>query len=237
MEISSEKTLGPGPQLGSMFSCPSATLSCLKEQPRWFHPLLLAATFSAAVNFYVIHQVGFLRLISAALQVSAAIDPRASVDNALAHKSQIIFFHGLSTFAGTFLTAFVVAKVLWLILEVIGEDLPFKRVMAVVAHVTMLMVVIRESMLALTVTVMPNLENLDLRNPLATNLAFFFHPSSPAAFRLLASLDVVTFANILLLALGLSRVSNRLSFHAACILVIVPWAVYVGASLLLPAMS
>jgi hypothetical protein len=161
--------------------------------------------------------------------------PRPQNVTAFLILEEMLFFQGLSTFAGTFLTAFVVAKVLWLILEVIGEDLSFKSVLAVVAHVTMLMVIIRQSMLALSATVMPNLENLDLRNPLATNLAFFLHPHSPVIFRLLSSLDLITLANIWLLALGLSRMSGRLSMRAACVLVAVPWTVYVGASLLLPA--
>ena len=238
MELSHEKALAPGFQplaLGSMFSSPAAALDSLRGRPRWFYPLLLAATWSVAVNLYVIQRIGLKRLMGAALQANAALDPQAVLESALAHRTEILFFQGLATFAGTFVTALVVAKVLWLIITVIGRDVLFKKVMAVVAHVTMLTVVIRESMLAFTATVMPNLDNLDIRNPLATNLAFFLHPKSPVVFRLLSSLDLVTLANIFLLALGLSKVTSRLSFRSACILVIVPWGVYTGASLLLPA--
>lgn len=240
MELSNEKALAPGFQplaFSSMFSSPSATLDSLRGRPQWFYPLLLAATCSVAVNFYVIRRIGLIRLIGAALQGNAAIDPLAVLESALARKAEILFFQGLSAFAGTFLTAFVVAKVLWLILTVIGQDVLFKKVLAVVAHVTMLTVVIRELMLALTATVMRNLENLDLRNPLATNLAFFLHSRSSIVFRLLSSLDLITFTNIFLLALGLSKISNRLSFRTAFILVFIPWGVYTGASLLLPTLS
>lgn len=223
------------PALGSMFSSPAATLDSLREWPRWFYPLLVAAGYSAVVNFYVIWRIGLQRLMNAALRANASVDPQAVLESALAHRAMILFFQGLASFAGTFVTAFVVAKVLWLIITVIGQDLHFKKVLAVVAHVTMLTVVIRQSMLAVTATVIPNLDNLDIRNPLATNLAFFLHPKSPVLLRLLSSFDVVTFTNILLLGLGLNKVSNRLSFRTACILVIVPWGVYTGASLFMPA--
>jgi hypothetical protein len=238
MERSDQRPAAPGfrpPAFGSMFSRPAATLDSLREQPRWFYPLLVAAVYSAAVNFYVIWRIGLQRLMNASLQANVSVDPQAVLESALAHKTMILFSQGLASFAGTFVTAFVVAKVLWLILTVIGQDLYFRKVLAVVAHVTMLTVVIRQSMLAVTATVIPSLDNLDIRNPLATNLAFFLHPKSPLLFRLLSSFDLITFTNILLLGLGLNRVSNRLSFRTACILVLVPWGVYTGASLLMPA--
>ena len=89
-------------------------------------------------------------------------------------------------------------------------------------------------MLAFTATVIRNSENLDLRNPLATNLAFFLHPESPITYRLLASLDLITISKMCLIAFGLSKVSDRLSLRAACVVVLVPWGVYAGVSLFLP---
>jgi hypothetical protein len=219
-----------------MFSRPAATLCSLKERSQWLLPLLIAAACSVAVNFYVMHRIGLQRLISAAVQASA-FDPKAVLQNALEHKTQILAVQGLSTFLGTFVTALVVAKVLWLILTVIGEELLFKRVLAVVAHVTMLIAVTRELMMALTATVMRDMDGFDLRNPLATNLGFFCQPNSQFVFRLLASLDILTLANIFLLALGLSKISNRLSLRKACVLVILPWGLYVAGYLLLPSLS
>jgi hypothetical protein len=217
-----------------MFSNPAAALSLQKDRPSWFLPLLLAAVWSVAVNFYLVRRIGFVRLISSTLQANAAFDRDAVIETALAHRAQILTIQWLLAFAGTFLTALVVAKVLRLVLTVVGKEVPFRNVLAVVAHVTMLTVVVKQSMLALTATVMRNLDALNLRNPLATNPAFFFDPGSPLAVRVLTSLDLITLANILLLALGLTRVSDGLSFRAACILVTVPWAAYLGATLLMP---
>ncbi len=236
MRSSNSKESRPGERLPlcfSMFSSPGKTLASLRKLPIWFLPLLLAAGCATAANFYVILRVGFVRLIGAALKTNAVIDPQAVMDGVLARKSLVLFLQGISTFAGTFLTAIIVARVLWLLLQIVGEDIFFKSVLAVVAHVTMLMVVIRGSMLALTATVMRNPDNLDLRNPLATNPAFFFHHASPVVSRLLASLDLITFANIALLAFGLNRVSKRLSLGAACVVVITPWTIYTCITALL----
>ncbi len=237
MVLSIERISSPELQplaFGRIFTDPAATFQSLRGRPRWFYPLLISGVYSVLVNLYVIRRIGFTCLLNVMLQNTATLDAQAVLDAALERKAQILFFQGLSTFVSMFFTAFVVTKILWLILEVIGEDLPFKRVLAVVAHTTMLTVIVRESMLALTATVMGNPENLDLRNPLATNLAFFVRAGSPYAYRLLASLDLITLCKICLLALGLTKVSDHLSLRMACVVILVPWGLYVGASLFLP---
>jgi hypothetical protein len=77
-------------------------------------------------------------------------------------------------------------------------------------------------------------DTFDLRNPLATNLAFFLRPSSPVALRILSALDVITLVTIVLLIVGLTKVCDRLSARAALMVVVIPWMAYVGATLLIP---
>jgi hypothetical protein len=227
MDLANEKAATLQPAWLTVFTSPLATTESLNEQPQWFVPLLMAAAYSVAVNLYVIQRVGLERLMTAALQSNAAIDPQTALQNALGHQGQILLYQALSTFAGTFLTA-------WLLLIVVGQDVVFRKVFAVVAHASLLTTVIRNSMLALTTTLMRDLDSLDLRNPLATNLAFFLHPHSATAARILSSLDLLTLANLYLLAAGLTRVSQRLSPRVAAALVVVPWLLWVGASLLMP---
>lgn len=218
----------------SMFASPVATLESLRDRPQWLIPVLLSATLCVAVNFYVIRRIGLVRLINAAAQAKAVIDPQAAIQNALAHRSEILTFQALTTFVSSFVTVLVIAKVLWLLLTLFGWDILFKKILGIVAHVKLLSVVIRECMLALTVTLIRDLNTLDLRNPLATNPAFFFRPTSPAAYRTLSSLDVITLMEISLLIVGLTKVCPRLSLWAASLLVVIPWTIYVGATLLLP---
>jgi len=217
-----------------MFTSPVATLESLRERPQWFYPVLLAAAFSVVANFYVIQRIGLERLVSAMAQAGVALDPQAAVQNAMAHQSQIFTVQALSTVVNVFLTALVIAKVFWLLLTLCGVDISYKKILAIVAHANMLAVVLRECMLVLTATFIRDLSTLDLRNPLATNLAFFAAPKSPVAFHILSSLDVITFVNVYFLVVGLTKVCARLSLSAASVIVVVPWAFYVAATLLLP---
>jgi hypothetical protein len=217
-----------------MFVRPVVTLASLGERSRWLCPVLVSAAISVAANFYVIYRIGLVRLINAAAKSNAILDPQAAVQNALAHPHQIHVIQALSTFIGSLLTTLVVAKVIWLILTLLGQDIRFKKVLSLTAYVTALSVIIRGCMLALTTTLIRDLNTLDLRNPLATNPAFFLQPLSPMAFRILSSLDVITFMNIALLTIGLTKMCTRLSLRTASMVVVIPWVIYIGTSLLLP---
>lgn len=217
-----------------MLTNPAAAFGRLKVQPAWFPPLLFASVFSVGVNLYVLGRIGLVRMMRAAIEANAAFDSEQALHAALARKNMILSIQSISTAAGTVLTAVAAAVFLWLVLAAAGEETPFRRVLAVVAHVTMLAAVLKGSMLALTVTVMGDSATLDLRNPLATNLAFVLRPDSPTAQRLLASLDLIVMMQLALLALGLAKISDRLSLKKSWLLVAVPWGGYVVATSFLP---
>ena len=220
-----------------MFSRPVATLESLREQPRWFFPTLLSALISAAVNLYLIKRVGLSSLINAVAQTETAFNQEALAQNALAHSGQILFFQSAATFFSLFLIALLTAKVLWLLITLFGYDLPFKKTLAVVAHANMLSVILREGMIALAATIIQNPGALDLKNPLATNAAFFLRPTSSVLSRILVSLDLITLLNIGLLVIGLTKVAPKLSLRAASMTVVIPWVTFVGATLLIPVLA
>ena len=201
--------------LWSIFFSPLATLNSLSRRPRWLFPLLLAGGYSTAVSYYVIARLGFVRLIAKTVQASPQLDPDTVVQNALAHQTQIMLFQSISTFLGAFATASLIALILWLVVLLVGGDVVYKNVLSVSAHVALFTTVVRQTMLAVTVTVNNDLDSFDFNNPLATNVAFFVHTSSKFAARILSSLDIVTITTVVLLALGLSKVSKRLSPTAA----------------------
>lgn len=220
----------------SMFVRPVVTLESLSERPEWRRPLLVAAAVSVAANSYVVRRIGMLRLISAAAKSNALLDPQVAMQNALAHPYQIYVFQALATFVGSLLATLVVAKVIWLILTLLGRDIRFVNILALSTYVAALSATIRGCMLVLTATLIQDLNRLDLRNPLATNPAFFLRPVSPSAFRLWSSLDLLTIMSIVLLTIGLTKTCPRLSARVAALIVVVPWVIYVGTSLLLPSL-
>jgi hypothetical protein len=217
-----------------MFTNPVATLATLKQRSQWLLPVLAAATFSAAVNLYVIRCIGWARLINIAAQSNPLMDARAAIQNATDHPYQIFLFQALATSLSCLLTVLAGATVVWLLLVLCGQDIPLNKVLAILAYVTVLSEILRGCMLMLTTTLIRDPNALDLRNPLATNPAFFLRPRSALMFRLLSSLDLITFMSLALIIVGLTKVCIHLRIRLAAVAVLLPWALYIGATLLLP---
>lgn len=220
------------PRLGfwMMFARPAATLESLRERPKWFLPLLVSAIYTVAVQYYVVTRIGLTNLVSKAARANAALDPEAISQNALAHRTQILIVQGVSSFLGAFATTLGVAFILWLLVIVAGADAAYKSILAVAAHVALFATVVKQSMLALTAFLSRNPAGFHLNNPLATNPAFFLHPGSHVAARLLSSLDLIALAQVALLVVGVAKVSRGLSRVAAGLVVVIPWFIYVGAA-------
>lgn len=218
----------------SMFISPLATFDSLRDRPRWFFPVLFSATVSAAANFYIIQRIGLMRLIITASQSNYMIDPQVAAQNVLEYQNRILAIQAGSVFINVFVIALMTAVVFWLLLTILGYDVSFRKSLAAVSHANMLPIIVRGSMTALAAAIIQDAGALNLRNPLATNIAFFLRPSSPVALRLLTSLDAITFANAILLAMGLTRVCPRLSVRAALAMVFLCWAAYIGVKLFVP---
>jgi hypothetical protein len=226
---------GPG-SFWFMFTRPVATLESLRVRSQWFLPILAGATFSVAVNSYVIRRIGWARLVNVAAQSNAFMDAEAAIQNATAHPYPIFLFQALATFLSSLLTVLAAATVVWLVLVLCGQDIPFHKVIAILAYVTALSAILRGCMLMLTTTLIRDLNAFDLRNPLATNPAFFLHPRSAVMSRLLSSLDLITFMSLTLIIVGLTKVCIGLRVRLAAMAVLIPWAIYVGTTLLLPSL-
>jgi hypothetical protein len=218
----------------SMFTSPLATFDSLREQPRWLFPLLFSSIVSAAANFYVIKRVGLVRLIKAASQSDYIIDPQAVIQSVLEYKHRILFFQASSVFVNVFVVTLVTAIVFWLLLSIFAHDIAFRKLLALVANANMLPIVARGCMIALTAAAIQDVNAFNLRNPLATNIAFFLRPSSPFMLRMLTSLDAVTLMNAVLLIMGLTRVCPKLSTKGASMMVFTCWALYLSATLFIP---
>jgi hypothetical protein len=217
----------------SMLMRPLSTLDSLRERPRWFFPVLVSGIISVAANLYIIQRIGLVRMIEGSIDAKAMIDPQTILQNALEHQGQILLFQALSAFAGSFLVALGTATILWLLLTLCGYEMSFRQGLAVVGHVHLFFTVLRECMMVLTASFVRDMNRFDLNNPLATNIAFFVQTASPVALRILTSLDVLVFANMALLIVGLTKICGKLSVKTASMLVIGPWTVYLGAAIML----
>ena len=218
----------------SMFTSPLGTFDSLRERPRWFLPVLFSAIVTVAANIYIIQRIGFIQLIKTASQSNYIIDPQDVIQNVLEHQNRILVIQAASVFVNVFVIALVTAVAFWLLMTILGYDISFRKSLAVVSHANMLPIIVRGCMIVLTAAVIQDAGALNLKNPLATNIGFFLRPSSPVALRLLTSLDAITFANAILLIMGLTRVCPKLSARSASMMVFICWAVYIGAKLFVP---
>ncbi|HEX3109763.1 MAG TPA: YIP1 family protein [Thermoanaerobaculia bacterium] len=222
------------PAFWHMLLNPAETLASLEERPRALFPIVVAAIYASLVSLYVIQRVGLQRLIEAAIQANASVDTETIIANALSHRSQIVTMQAASAFLGSIVTTLLVALFFWLVVTVVGADTTFKKTLAVVAHVAFFVTAVRETMIALVVTMRRDLSGFNIKNPVGTNLAFFIDSASPAATKVLISLDAITIASLVLTVIGLRGIAKQLSPVAAASIVVVPWCLYVVAGMWLP---
>lgn len=216
-----------------MLFSPVRTLASLKDRPRHFQALLLAAFYAAAVSSWIVQRIGLRTILQKTLQASQTVDADTMLANTLQHQTQILWAQAASTFVGTFITAYAIGLLLWLLVTVAGKEVRLKAINAVVAHAVLFYTVIKYTLFALSVLFSGNLAAINIKNPLATNAAFFIHTSSHLLQHLARSLDALMLAAAVLIILGLRSVTTRLSGLAASLIVLLPWLVYiVGTGLL-----
>src|SRR5947209_3213746 len=113
------------------------------------------------------------------------------------------------------------------------EERP-RALFPIIVDVACFVTAVRETMIALVVTMSRNLNGFNIKNPVGTNLAFFVDSVSPTVTKVLLSFDVITIAAIVLTVVGLRRIAKQLSPFAAASVVVIPWCLYVVAGMWLP---
>lgn len=216
-----------------MFLDPVVTLESLRRHARVLAPLLIAATFGTAVNYYVVQRIGLRRLVEAAAVATGTFDKEAFIASALSNPGQLMAVQSASAFFGSILSVLALALLYYLLIVAAGADVTWKRVAAVVAHVTFATTAVRYSMVAMTAA-LGNPDAFRLQNPIGTNLGFYLAMDSKVLQRLMTAFDILTIAGLILTVIGLRKVSDQLPAGVASAVVFGPWVLYVTAALWLP---
>ncbi|HEX6177010.1 MAG TPA: hypothetical protein VF057_01525 [Thermoanaerobaculia bacterium] len=206
---------------------PFATVASLKEKPRHFVAVLIASAYATLLSSWIVQRVGLENILRNTMQASGSVDADTMLANAMQYKTQILWTQALSTFVGTLTTAYFVGVVLWLIVTIAGEDVRLKTVNAVVAHSALFYAVVKYTMFAISVGLSRNPAAINIKNPLATNGAFFLQTGSYLLQHVIRSFDAIVLAAVVLLIVGLRSVSRKLSPVTASLIVLVPWLAYV----------
>jgi hypothetical protein len=217
-------------RLVGVFIAPKEAFTDIARRPRWWIPVILVSLVSTAYAIAFSQRVGFEQMIRQTLQQSSrsqSMTP-AQMEQAIAVGSRIA---QVTTYGGAIvsvtISVFVIAVVLIFLFDTImGADIGLKRMMGIVGYGFLPTMV--STLLALLVMYLKPPEDFDIRNPLAFNVGAFMANDSPQWLKGLgASLDLFSLWIIVLMAIGASAASRKMSFGKSLAVILLPWALYV----------
>jgi Yip1 domain len=231
---SSNESAPPMSEVGritNVFLDPKKAFADIAARPRWIVPVVLVAVGYLAFMYCFTTHVGWEHSLRQTMENNSRMqqmDPqqRESIIQ------QQIKFAPIGAFIGgpivIVVIALATAGVLLLVCKMMGASLSFKQMFGISAYAMLPGVV--SSILIIIVIFIKNPEDFNLQNPLAFNLGAFLDPppiSAKALYSVATSIDLFSFWNILLLAVGISVAAPKFSFSKALVAVVVPWVVLV----------
>ena len=230
-EAQSQPAISPFGRVVGVFFSPKATFEDIVRKPSWMLPVALITLFSLAVCFAINQRINWREYIGQQIERS----PQAANMSAEQKQQRI---EGGAKFAGPFtyvvglvapiIAALVVGLVMWGAFNLLaGANTNFGTSFAITAHTFLTGLV--NSVLFLLVLYLKPFGTVDLDNPVATNLAAVL-PDDAAKWlvALLKSIDIFTFWNLILLAIGFAATNpKKLRGSKAFSIALSVWAVYV----------
>jgi len=218
-------------RLIGVFIEPGETFEDIARKPGWIAPLALLILFSLAFTEIMLAKIGMSRIIMHSLQQSgqaARMDPE-QLNQAIARGAPFgaIIVQALGV-VGVPIFLLVIAGFGLLVLNVFfGERAGFKQVFSVTCYADMPGIL--GMLMGVAVMMFGDPASFNPQSPAPTNLGFFLNPltTSHAMMALANSLDFIIVWFLILLAIGLSRISRR-KIGAGSI-----FMTYVGAWLLI----
>lgn len=195
-----------------VFTEPGKTFEDIARRPDFISPLILLILVSLAVTETMLSKIGMQRIIQASLLQSgqaSQLTPE-QINQAIARGAAIasVFAH-LSALFGVPIFLAAVAGVGLLVLNgVFGIQASFKKVFSVACYADLPSVL--GGMMAMAVMFFGDPDHFNPRSPSPSNLGFFLNPleTSRPVLALASSFDIFIVWFLILLAIGLSRVSN-----------------------------
>jgi hypothetical protein len=218
-DINSSPHLGEGQRSESflqrfigVFTEPGEVFKDIARKPDYISPLVLLILVSVAVTETMLSKIGMQRIIHASImqsgqasqmspeQINQAIERGAAIAGVIAHVSSLVA-------VPIFLAA--VAGIGLIVLNgVFGFRAGFKKVFSVACYADLPSVL--GGAMAMAVMFFGDPDHFNPRSPSPSNPGFFLNPreTSPAVLALVSSFDIFVLWFLILLAIGLSRVSG-----------------------------
>jgi Yip1 domain len=212
---SQEPALSEGQRLLDVFIAPSKTFTDLRRNASWWAPFLIIVIVSVLFCYVVDQKVGFRKVSDNQIQLQPKtverLDqmPADQREKTLARSASITKFvsYAVPVLALIFYAVFA-AVLLGTVKITTSAEVAFGALFALIVY-TRLPEVIRALLVILSLVAGVSSDAFDIKNPVATNPAYFLDPSgSPVLRAFLGSLDVFTIWTLVLTAIGLTCISK-----------------------------
>jgi hypothetical protein len=222
--------LSEGARLIDTFIAPSKTFTDLRRNASWWGPWLLISIFSVIFVYAMDRQIGFEQISKNEIARSSKADqfdklPADQREKQLRISSSIVRYLSYGTPVMILLYFAVTTVVLWTTFKVaVGADVSFTQAYAIVFYAS-LPTVIHAILGTISMFAGVDPEGFNVRNPVATNPAYFMDPATNKFLYGMASgLDVIVAWTIVLMGIGFS--CNSKVKRTTAILIVAGWYVF-----------
>lgn len=207
--------MNEGQRLLDVFIAPSKTFTDLRRNASWWAPFLIIVIVSLLFSYVVDQKVGFRKVSDNQLQLrpktverldqmtpdqrEKALARSASITKGVTYVVPLIGLIVYAIFAGVLLATVKVTT---------SANVTFAAMFALIVY-SRLPEVVKALLTILSLLAGVSSDAFDIKNPLATNAAYFLDPSSSPVLRaLLSSFDVITLWTLVLVAIGVACISQ-----------------------------
>jgi hypothetical protein len=221
-------------RLIGVFYSPTETFNDIVRRPRlaWLAPLIVLTIVAIVTSLLLVHRITLEQLVRSQIAKSSYAERMTpeqmekAVERGVAIGKYQQYLGGLLAPAVLLL---IYAGLFALMANfVLGAEVKYSTLLGTTAHGMMPGVV--SSALMLVTVYLKDPADIDIQDVLLSNLGFLFSSESHKVLhRLASSIDIFSFWQIALMALGVAAAA-RFSFKKGLVAVMAPWAVWVFAA-------
>lgn len=209
-----EAPLSEGARVINTFFAPSKTFTDIRRNASWWVPWLLLSVVSIAFMQTVASKIGWEQVAHNDMQFSGRLEkfeqaPAEQQQKTMQLTQTIYKVTGWAAPVSLLIFALILAGILMATFNFgMGAEVAFKQSMAIVFY-SFLPSILGSLLGIVSVLVGVDPEGFNLRNPVATNPAYFMDPTKAKfLYGMASALDVIVIWTIILLGIGYSSVSK-----------------------------
>ncbi len=222
-------------RLTGVFFEPKKAFADIARRPRWWWPLIITGLLGMVFFYLVGQRVGFEETARQQIMQSSAAQNMTpqQFENSVRLVATVLRYVSYITPLISVAFVFVAAVFLMFLFDVLLQaKIGLKRMMAIVSY-SYLPSGISAVLSTVVLYLKPDPSDFDLNNPLAFNLAAFLNSDTPGWLMGLGrSIDLFGIWVILLLAIGVSTASRKVSMGTAIGMLMIPALIIVGLRVL-----